>query len=118
MAIADPCPHGLNPACCSACRKEYPALQAPVLPCFQRQLDAVLADIREFLIRKNTAYGNSALEPVRIFSNADPVEQIRVRIDDKLSRLMKGRDRELVPEDTERDLLGYLVLLQIAKGEP
>lgn len=38
------------------------------------------------LLAKNAAYGNSALEPVRIFSKADPTEQIRVRIDDKLSR--------------------------------
>jgi hypothetical protein len=40
----------------------------------------------EMLLEKNAKYGNSALEPIRCFSRADPLEQIRVSIDDKLSR--------------------------------
>jgi hypothetical protein len=63
------------------------------------------------LLAKNEAYGNSALDPVRIFSSADTAEQIRVRIDDKLSRLKRGSD---AGEDVIADLLGYLVLLRIA----
>jgi len=47
-------------------------------------------EIAHMLIKKNIAYGNSALEPVRIFSRADAREQLHVRIDDKLSRIMKG----------------------------
>ena len=82
---------------------------------FPALLDATLADLRKFLIAKNRAYGNSALEPVRVFSKADPVEQIRVRIDDKLSRLLRGAD---CGEDTEMDLLGYLTLLQVARRWP
>jgi hypothetical protein len=65
------------------------------------------------LIEKNIAYGDSALDPVRIFSKADPAEQLRVRIDDKLSRLMKGT--EYVGDNDIDDLIGYLVLLKIAK---
>lgn len=69
--------------------------------------------IATFLIEKNKAYGNSALEPVRIMSKADPVEQIKVRIDDKLSRLARGNE---YPGDNDiDDLIGYLVLLIIAK---
>ena len=64
------------------------------------------------LIEKNAAYGNSALEPVRIFSRADVVEQIKVRIDDKLSRLSKG---SAAGEDVTLDLLGYLIILRIAE---
>ncbi|MDX9709946.1 MAG: hypothetical protein RBT64_10380 [Trichloromonas sp.] len=82
---------------------------------FPALLDATLADLRKFLIAKNRAYGNSALEPVRVFSKADPVEQLRVRIDDKLSRLLRGAD---CGEDTELDLLGYLTLLQVARRWP
>ena len=44
-------------------------------------------DIAEMLIKKNISYGNSALDPIRIFSKADSKEQIRVRIDDKLNRI-------------------------------
>ena len=67
----------------------------------------------QMLIEKNIAYGDSALNPVRIFSKADPREQLHVRIDDKLSRLMKGSD---YPGDNDiDDLIGYLVLLKISK---
>jgi hypothetical protein len=71
------------------------------------------SEVADFLIEKNKAYGNSAAEPVRIFSKADPLEQINVRIDDKLSRMMKGSD--YADEDTEKDLLGYLVLKRAIK---
>jgi len=67
--------------------------------------------LAEMLISKNDKYGNSALEPKRIFSKADAIEQINVRIDDKLSR-MSNQDED---EDVIEDLLGYLVLLKIAK---
>lgn len=68
--------------------------------------------IRDLLISKNKAYGNSALEPLRIFSKADTIEQINVRIDDKLSRIARGTDYQ--DEDTELDLIGYLILKRIA----
>ena len=64
------------------------------------------------LVAKNAAYGDSALDPVRVFSHADPVEQILVRIDDKLSRLARG---SAAGEDVEQDLMGYLILLRIAR---
>jgi len=69
--------------------------------------------IKELLLEKNRAYGNSALDPVRIFSKADAIEQIKVRIDDKLSRLARGSS---AGEDVELDLLGYLVLLRVARA--
>ncbi len=71
-------------------------------------------EIAHMLVKKNIAYGNSALDPVRIFSKAGPREQLHVRIDDKLNRLMKGTD---YPGDNDiDDLIGYLVLLKIAKS--
>lgn len=72
--------------------------------------------IKALLIEKNRAYGNSALDPVRIFSRVDAAEQIRVRIDDKLSRLQRGSTYG--NEDTVLDLIGYLVLLRIAGSQP
>lgn len=72
--------------------------------------------IKTLLIEKNRAYGNSALDPVRIFSRVDAAEQIRVRIDDKLSRLQRGS--AYGNEDTVLDLIGYLVLLRIAGSQP
>jgi hypothetical protein len=70
--------------------------------------------IRDLLIMKNKEYGNSALQPKRIFSNSNPIEQIKVRIDDKLSRLSTRGEKE-IHEDTCSDLMGYLILLKVAQ---
>ena len=77
------------------------------------QIDRVVSEIRDMLIAKNRSYGDSAIDPVRVFSKADAVEQIYVRIDDKLSRVKRGH--EYPGDDTISDLIGYLVLLLIAK---
>jgi hypothetical protein len=69
-------------------------------------------DIAEMLIKKNISYGNSALEPIRIFSKADSKEQIRVRIDDKLNRIQN--DQAFPGDNDIDDLIGYLILLKIA----
>lgn len=65
------------------------------------------------LLEKNAKYGNSALDPVRVFSKASTTEQLLVRIDDKLSRI-KTTGMEAPDEDTLNDLIGYLILLKIA----
>jgi hypothetical protein len=70
--------------------------------------------VKNLLLDKNRKYGNSALEPRRVFSKQDPVEQLKVRIDDKLSRIQSvgsGVDGE----DTVQDLIGYLILLRIVE---
>lgn len=78
----------------------------------ERECDAIKA----MLVAKNKAYGNSVLEPIRIFATSNDTEQLHVRIDDKLSRLKRGH---AMPDenraDTIRDLIGYLVLLLIAE---
>jgi len=77
-------------------------------------LDTCL-NLAHMLIKKNISYGNSALEPIRIFSKADAREQLHVRIDDKLSRIMRGT--EYIGDNDIDDLIGYLVLLKIAKDQ-
>ena len=74
--------------------------------------------VKQMLLDKNQAYGNSALDPVRIFSQAEPIERIRMRIDEKLARVMAGAGMQVDPairEDTRLDLIGCLVLLGIAE---
>ena len=82
---------------------------------FRDKVTEVVRDIVTTLIKKNESYGNSAFEPVRIFSKADELEGLRVRIDDKLSRIAKGN--ESYNEDTITDLIGYLILLKIKESE-
>jgi len=81
---------------------------------FKEKVHAILSDLEDLLVLKNKKYGNSALDPKRIFSDANPTEQIKVRIDDKLSRMATGTNDN---EDTVQDLMGYLVLLKISEGD-
>ena len=81
----------------------------------EREINTICSEMADFLISKNRAYGNSALEPVRVFSKSDNTEQLLVRIDDKLSRFFRGTE---FPGDNDiDDLIGYLVLLKVAKRD-
>jgi hypothetical protein len=79
---------------------------------FAVQVTIVLEEIRDLLIAKNQKYGNSALEPLGVFSQLSAKEGLLVRIDDKLKRIKNG-SLERDDEDVINDLIGYLVLLKI-----
>jgi len=78
----------------------------------EKEIRGLCEELATMLCEKNKAYGNSALDPMRVFSRADPLEQIKVRIDDKLSRIARGRD---AGEDPVWDLMGYLILYKLAQ---
>ncbi len=86
--------------------------EAFVLPKSEDLINEVIDELRDMLMEKNRKYGDSALNPTRIFSKSDSIEQIRVRIDDKLTRLRNMQDDE--DEDIILDLMGYLILLRVA----
>lgn len=67
--------------------------------------------IRDLLLTKNRKYGNSALQPVSIFYKGETGDALKVRIDDKLSRVLNRQDDE--DEDVVDDLIGYLVLYKV-----
>lgn len=71
-------------------------------------IDAECMAIADMLQGKNRAYGNSIADPIKVFSKADADERINVRLDDKISRLVHGKPDD--NEDTELDLIGYLIL--------
>lgn len=75
---------------------------------FENKIHAVVEPIVNMLIEKNKKYGNSALEPSKVFSKASAIEGINIRIDDKLKRIANNVDGDL--EDSELDLIGYLLL--------
>jgi hypothetical protein len=78
----------------------------------RKDLEKVVDGIKEFLLEKNKRYGNSALEPLVIFTkhkNGDRTRDgILERLDDKLMRI-KNAD-ELRKNDVA-DIIGYLLLL-------
>lgn len=68
---------------------------------------------KNLLIKKNEAYGDSALNPIGIFGNKDAVVSLGARMDDKIMRLKSlGINKDSV--DTLYDLHGYITLLIIA----
>lgn len=78
-----------------------------------KKIEKTMNEIRDFLIAKNEQYGDSVMNPIRVFSKAGIDEGLRVRIDDKLNRLMQGNDSMESDEDVVKDLIGYLTLLLI-----
>ena len=76
-------------------------------------IDEVLGGLSDFLNEKNRRYGNSASNPLRIFSKVDRDSGVLVRMDDKLSRIAsssKIRKNDIV------DLTGYLILYMRNNG--
>jgi len=69
-------------------------------------------NIKEFLLEKNKRYGDSALNPNKIFSSLSAEEGICQRIDDKLKRVENNEDLQ---KNDVVDLIGYLILLCIKK---
>ena len=79
----------------------------------QTDIARICDNVKDLLLQKNLKYGDSALDPVRVLSKSSPVEQILVRIDDKLSRISRG-DLLTDDEDVLTDIIGYFILLKIA----
>lgn len=79
----------------------------------QATIESVCDGLKEFLLAKNKNYGNSATEPVRIFSKCNAQEGILVRMDDKLSRTKNAKE---VRRNDMCDLAGYLILLMKNNG--
>lgn len=79
----------------------------------QDKIRAVFQSMAELVLEKNRRYGDSALKPVRIFSRAEADEGIKIRLDDKISRVINAG--ELRKNDLA-DIMGYLCLLCVSSG--
>ncbi|QDP57042.1 MAG: hypothetical protein GOVbin1782_49 [Prokaryotic dsDNA virus sp.] len=83
----------------------------------QKKIKDTIKMIEKLLLSKNKQYGDSAMNPLGIFANGSAEELIRVRIDDKLNRLLQGDESIESDTDVILDLIGYLVLLLISMEE-
>lgn len=80
----------------------------------QEKIVRILEAIKQLLLTKNSRYGNSILDPVRVFCKKDKEESdIPARLDDKLSRI-KNSDKIRINDVT--DLIVYLALFLIQLG--
>ena len=80
---------------------------------FASKVDIVVKEITDLLKQKNIDYGNTGLNPPKIFSKLESTEALCARIDDKLSRI-KNKGINDKTEDTISDLIGYLILLKLS----
>jgi hypothetical protein len=81
----------------------------------QKLINSECQSIRDLLFAKNREYGNAAFEPLGIFCNLDVLSRLDVRIEDKLQRIktIREMDKTVIHEDTEMDLIGYLILKRV-----
>lgn len=84
--------------------KEFDTLQ---------EVKYLLTELQDLLEEKNKAYGDSSLNPIRLFSKISAVNALCIRIDDRLSHI-KNKGITIDTEDSLMDLIGYLILLKIA----
>ena len=79
----------------------------------------ILQAVHNTLTTKNSSYGNSVLDPINIFSQAESTPGLFVRLDDKLSRVKYGWGTMDTQQrlDTLVDLMGYLTLLTMKEME-
>lgn len=75
----------------------------------QSKIERVYDNLKALQLIKNQRYGDSALHPIKIFSESTSNEQLKARLDDKLSRIANGG----YFKNDLADIVGYLVLLLI-----
>lgn len=82
----------------------------------QRMIEEECDKIKAFLLEKNKSYGSSSLDPIGIFADKHPLQNINSRIDDKISRIVRGDkfgDEDFVK--AEEDITGYLIIKRVAR---
>lgn len=79
----------------------------------QEAIKIVCDSIKDMLVEKNRKYGDSAISPLNIFFRGSPADALRVRMDDKISRIANQQPDE--DEDPYDDLIGYLILYKVQK---
>jgi hypothetical protein len=80
----------------------------------QRNIRRVIKSMEHLLIEKNRRYGDAALNPKNVFSKLPAGEAIKIRLDDKLGRIVAngGEPRK----NDFSDLIGYLILYCVSQG--
>lgn len=81
----------------------------------QEKIIAITEAMRDLLLYKNQKYGDSALQPKRVFYKGDAVNSILIRIDDKIGRIMANTENTPRINDVA-DIIGYCTLLLIGMG--
>ena len=79
----------------------------------QVKLIDVLDGMKSLLLYKNRKYGDSAINPKKIFYKGDSTNSILIRLDDKIGRVMSNPDDRPRVNDVA-DIIGYCTLLLVS----
>ncbi len=79
----------------------------------QKEIDILFNNFRDFLKEKNRRYGDSAMQPIQIFSRVQAEDQILNRLDDKLGRIKRA---DKLKKNDVADVFGYVALLMVKNG--
>lgn len=85
------------------------------LPPTQQKIHEILGAMTDLLLYKNQKYGDSAINPKKIFYKGDSTNSILIRLDDKIGRIMSNTEEKPRINDVA-DIIGYCTLLLISMG--
>ena len=81
----------------------------------QQKIKDILEGMESLLLYKNQKYGDSALNPKKIFYKGNSTNSILIRLDDKIGRVMSNTEEKPRVNDV-CDIIGYCTLLLISMG--
>lgn len=85
------------------------------LPPTQQKIHEIMGAMKDLLLYKNQKYGDSAINPKKIFYKGDSTNSILIRLDDKIGRVMSNTEEKPRINDV-CDIIGYCTLLLISMG--
>lgn len=85
------------------------------LPPTQQKIHEIIGAMKDLLLYKNQKYGDSAINPKKIFYKGDSTNSILIRLDDKIGRIMSNTEEKPRVNDVA-DIIGYCTLLLISMG--
>lgn len=85
------------------------------LPPTQQKIHEIMGAMKDLLLYKNQKYGDSAINPKKIFYKGNSTNSILIRLDDKIGRVMSNTEEKPRVNDV-CDIIGYCVLLLISMG--
>lgn len=81
----------------------------------QKKIAEITDSIKDLLLYKNQKYGDSAINPKKIFYKGDSTNSILIRLDDKIGRVISNAEEKPRVNDVA-DIIGYCTLLLISMG--
>ena len=81
----------------------------------QAKIREITDAMKDLLLYKNEKYGDSAINPKKIFYKGDSTNSVLIRLDDKIGRVMSNTEEKPRVNDV-CDIIGYCTLLLISMG--